>query len=158
MTLKAILAWWLRSGSCELSQMWNGRGCEGTQTRAGWPVLERNWSAVAAITCGEHEIKCLFTAKDMTLRRAAKWTERRCLIDEGLAWVRYHDNNRQVQPHLHVSKVKNCDFRLGVFRTLSLTRSWRMLWVLLWLFLQLHLSCHICSLCSSNHSIRLTWP
>lgn len=59
-----------------------------------------------AITCGKHEIKYLFTAKDMTLRRAGKWTERRCLMDEGLAWARYHDNNRQVQPHLHVSKVK----------------------------------------------------
>lgn len=86
-------------------------------------VLEMNWSAVTAVTCGGHEIKSSFTAKDMTLEGCAG-TERSCLMDEGLARVCYHDNNHQVQPHLHVSKVKNCDFRLGVFKMLSLTRIW----------------------------------
>lgn len=94
-------------------------------TEPSGPVPERNWSAVTAGTCGEHEIKCSFTAKDMTLK-GCEGTKRSCLMDEGLAWARYHDNNRQVQPHLHVSKVKNCDFRLGVFRVLSLTGSWAM--------------------------------
>lgn len=54
-------------------------------------------------------------------------------MDEGLAWAGYRDNNRQVQPHLHVSKVTNWDFRLGVFRLLSL--SWPVSFlILLWLF------------------------
>lgn len=124
-------------------------------TEPSGPGPERNWSAVTAGTCGEHGIKCSFTAKDMTLK-GCEGTERSCLMDEGLAWARYHDNNRQVQPHLHVSKVKNCDFRLGVFRVLSSTGSWAMFF--LFLQLHLHLSCHVCSECSSNHCIQLAWP
>lgn len=77
-----------------------------------------DWSAVTAVTCGGHEIKCSFTAKDMTLK-SCEGTERSCLMDEGLAWARHHDNNRQAQPHLHASQVKNWDFRLCVFRTMS---------------------------------------
>lgn len=42
-------------------------------------------------------------------------------MNEGLPLVCYHDNSHQVQCQLHVCKVKKCNFRLSVFKMLSLT-------------------------------------
>lgn len=79
-------------------------------TNIKWPrVAASPDGLVSCLCCRICEIKCPFTAEDLTLVDCTR-TKGSCLMNEGLALARYHDNYHQVQCQLHVCKVKYCDF------------------------------------------------
>lgn len=67
-----------------------------TESNIKWPHVAGFPDGLVSfsVCCGICEIKCPFTAKDMTLEDY-KRTKGSCLINEGLVLVCYHDNNYQ---------------------------------------------------------------
>ncbi len=68
-----------------------------------WPHVASPDGLVSCLCRGICEIKCPFTAKNMTLEDYTR-TKESCLMNQGPALARYHDNYRQVQCQLHVCK------------------------------------------------------